>query len=69
MTRKMKTAVVVRFGKPLELQEWTIPTPEPDQILVKADIELQPLSAINWVLERLEHGNVASRVVLDFAKG
>jgi propanol-preferring alcohol dehydrogenase len=34
---------------------------------VKADIELQPLSAINQVLDRLEHGNVASRVVLDFA--
>ena len=34
---------------------------------VKADIELQPLSAINQVLERLEHGQVASRVVIDFA--
>jgi propanol-preferring alcohol dehydrogenase len=34
---------------------------------VKADIELQPLSAINQVFERLEHGDVASRVVLDFA--
>jgi propanol-preferring alcohol dehydrogenase len=32
---------------------------------VKADIELQPLSAINQVLDRLEHGDVASRVVLD----
>ena len=36
---------------------------------VKADIELQPLSAINDVLERLERGDVASRVVIDFAKG
>jgi D-arabinose 1-dehydrogenase-like Zn-dependent alcohol dehydrogenase len=36
---------------------------------VKADIELQPLSAINQVLERLEHGNVASRVVIDFTIG
>jgi propanol-preferring alcohol dehydrogenase len=36
---------------------------------VKADIELQPLSAINQVLERLEHGNVASRVVIDFTNG
>ena len=35
---------------------------------VKADIELQPLSAINQVLERLENGQVASRVVIDFAK-
>jgi propanol-preferring alcohol dehydrogenase len=33
---------------------------------VKADIELQPLSAVNDVLKRLEQGNVASRVVLDF---
>jgi propanol-preferring alcohol dehydrogenase len=33
---------------------------------VKADIELQPLSSINKVLERLEHGDVPSRVVLDF---
>lgn len=33
---------------------------------VKADIELQPLVAINQVLERLEHGQVASRVVIDF---
>ena len=36
---------------------------------VKADIELQPLSAINQVFERLEHGDVASRVVLEFASG
>jgi propanol-preferring alcohol dehydrogenase len=34
---------------------------------VKAEIELQPLSSINQVLDRLEHGNVASRVVIDFA--
>jgi propanol-preferring alcohol dehydrogenase len=33
---------------------------------VKADIELQPLSAINDVFNRLEHGKVAGRVVLDF---
>ena len=32
---------------------------------VQADIELQPLSAINDVLTQLRHGNVASRVVLD----
>jgi alcohol dehydrogenase, propanol-preferring len=32
---------------------------------VKADIELQPLSSINRVLDRLEHGDVASRVVLE----
>jgi alcohol dehydrogenase, propanol-preferring len=34
---------------------------------VKADIELKPLSAINEIFERLEHGEVASRVVLEFA--
>ena len=33
---------------------------------VKADIELQPLSAINDIFDRLKHGKVASRVVLDF---
>ena len=35
---------------------------------VKADIELQPLSAINHVLDRLERGEVAARVVLDFCQ-
>lgn len=35
---------------------------------VKADIELQPLSAINDVLQRLHHGKVASRVVIDFSR-
>jgi alcohol dehydrogenase, propanol-preferring len=33
---------------------------------VKADIELQPLSAINDVFARLARGDVPSRVVLDF---
>ncbi|MGA8136197.1 MULTISPECIES: alcohol dehydrogenase AdhP [Pseudomonas] len=33
---------------------------------VKADIERQPLSAINQVFERLEKGDVAARVVIDF---
>ncbi len=35
--------------------------------MVKADIEMQPLSAINAVFERLAQGEVPSRVVLDFA--
>jgi alcohol dehydrogenase, propanol-preferring len=35
---------------------------------VKADIELQPLTAINKVFERLARGEVPSRVVLDFAR-
>lgn len=34
---------------------------------VRADIEVQPLSAINDIFDRLEHGRVASRVVLEFA--
>ncbi len=33
---------------------------------VKADIELQPLTAINKVFDRLQHGDVAARVVIDF---
>ena len=33
---------------------------------VKADIELQPLSAINAVFKRLEAGDVPARVVLQF---
>jgi propanol-preferring alcohol dehydrogenase len=36
---------------------------------VKTDIELQPLSAINEIFNRLEHGKVAGRVVLDFVGG
>ncbi|MEO6278217.1 zinc-dependent alcohol dehydrogenase [Roseateles sp.] len=35
---------------------------------VTADIELQPLSAINDVFKRLAQGEVPSRVVLDFAR-
>jgi propanol-preferring alcohol dehydrogenase len=35
---------------------------------IKADIELQPLSAINDVFDRMEHGKIAARVVLDFAE-
>jgi alcohol dehydrogenase, propanol-preferring len=34
---------------------------------VKADLELQPLSAINQVFDRLVKGDVPSRVVLDIA--
>ena len=35
---------------------------------VKADIELQPLSAINQVFERLTRGDVPARVVLEFSQ-
>jgi alcohol dehydrogenase, propanol-preferring len=34
---------------------------------VKADIELQTLSSVNEVFDRLQRGDVASRVVIDFA--
>lgn len=34
---------------------------------VKANIELQPLSAINQVLNRLERSEVAAHVVPDFS--
>lgn len=34
---------------------------------VQADVELQPLSAINDVFDRLQNGNVPSRVVIDFS--
>ncbi len=34
---------------------------------VRADIELQPLTAINDIFKRLEHGDVAARVVLDYS--
>ncbi len=36
---------------------------------VNADIELQPLAAINTIFDRLERGQVPSRVVLDFSVG
>lgn len=39
------------------------------EVKVQADIVLQPLSSVNQVLERIEHGGVASRVVLDFTHG
>ena len=36
---------------------------------IKADIELQPLSAINEIFNRLQLGKVTGRVVLDFVGG
>lgn len=36
---------------------------------IHADIELQPLSAINGALGRLEHGHVPSRAVRKFGEG
>jgi propanol-preferring alcohol dehydrogenase len=34
---------------------------------VKADVELQPLTGINEVFDRLQDGKVAGRVVIDFS--
>jgi propanol-preferring alcohol dehydrogenase len=33
---------------------------------VKAEVELQPLSEINNIFQRLEHGDVAARVVIEY---
>ncbi|MEE4463593.1 alcohol dehydrogenase catalytic domain-containing protein, partial [Azotobacter chroococcum] len=35
MAKTMKAAVVVEFGKPLEIREVPVPTPGPGQLLVK----------------------------------
>jgi alcohol dehydrogenase, propanol-preferring len=37
MTRQMQAAVVERFGQPLVLREWDVPTPGPGQILVRIE--------------------------------
>jgi len=37
MAKKMHAAVVTAFGKPLDLQEWDIPTPAHGQILIKTE--------------------------------
>src|SRR6202451_2165979 len=37
MALKMHAAVVEQFGKPLQLKEWDIPSPEAGQILVKTE--------------------------------
>ncbi len=37
MATKMQAAVVTAFKKPLEMQEWDVPTPGPGQILVKTE--------------------------------
>ena len=38
-----------------------------DEGKVRADIELEPLASINAIFDRLEHGKVAGRAVLEFA--
>jgi propanol-preferring alcohol dehydrogenase len=39
-----------------------------DEGKVRADVELEPLSSINSIFDRLKHGKVDGRVVLEFAK-
>ena len=38
-----------------------------DEGKVRADVELEPLASINSVFDRLKHGAVAGRVVIDYA--
>ena len=72
MAPKIKAAVVEQFGKPLMLRQCERHESETLAFAaagaVKADIELQPLFAINQVFDRLEKGDVASRVVLKLAQ-
>ena len=37
MTATMNAAVVRHFGSPLVLEEWAVPSPGPDQILIKTE--------------------------------
>lgn len=37
MTATMNAAVVRQFGSPLILEEWDVPAPGPDQILIKTE--------------------------------
>jgi propanol-preferring alcohol dehydrogenase len=66
MATKMQAAFVKR-GSFVRTREETWPRlwRSPPKAKVKADIELQPLSAINDIFDRLEHGKVG-RVVLNF---
>ncbi len=61
----MQIAVVEQFGKPFGTrQDMAEALALAAEGKVMAAIELQPLSSINQVFERLEPGDVASRVVL-----
>ncbi|MGK0499480.1 MAG: propanol-preferring alcohol dehydrogenase [Oceanicoccus sp.] len=37
MSKQMQTTVVEKFGQPLVLREWSIPSPKAGQILVKTE--------------------------------
>ena len=37
MTATMNAAVVRHFGSPFVLEEWVVPSPGPDQILIKTE--------------------------------
>jgi D-arabinose 1-dehydrogenase-like Zn-dependent alcohol dehydrogenase len=67
MAQLMRAAVVEPRGQPLVLKEVGVPRPEPGQIRVGLPPGEfpQPLSAINSMMTRLAHGEVAARVVLD----
>lgn len=65
MAKQTQVAFAARFGRPFRTRQDV--AEELDfaaEGKVTAEIELQPLSSINRVFERMEHGDVASRVVL-----
>ena len=66
MTKPMQVAVVEQFGKPFgRRQDRAEALAFAAEGKLKAAIELQPMSSIDRLLERLEHDDVASRVVLE----
>lgn len=66
MAKQMQVAVVAQFGKPFGTrQDMAEALAYAAEGKDTAAIELQPLSSINRVLERLEPGDVALRVVLE----
>ena len=52
---KMQAAVVERFGAPLVLREWDVPSPGPGQIVIKTEacgVCHTDLHAASWRLAR-----------------
>ena len=63
MNHQMQAAVVAAFGKPLGFRGLDISSPWANQILVHTEARG---ACHTDVLGRLEHGDVASRVVIEF---
>jgi len=66
-TKKMNAAVVEQFGMPLVLREWDVPTPETGQIVVKTEACGVCHTDLHAIFKRLEQGDVAARVVIDYS--